>query len=193
MTSLVIQNIIFIVLVIGFGFVAKRYGRKIKSSFKILAGIIILWIASFLSFFDQFWLQISLLTAGVFISVAGMLSFAKELKRVDFNIDSVEKAVDSILTGVGGKTASIYLINERKTNRSLNSFKDASFALSIPIYKNADIIGYLVLFGERPFGKFNEEKFKTELAFLKLYLENLSLKEKEAKKRDHTVFVNSCA
>jgi signal transduction histidine kinase len=181
MTSLVIQNIIFIVLVIGFGFVAKRYGRKIKSSFKILAGIIILWIASFLSFFDQFWLQISLLTAGMFISVAGMLSFAKELKRVDFNIDSVEKAVDSILTGVGGKTASIYLINERKTIRSLNSFKDASFALSIPIYKNADIIGYLVLFGERPLGKFNEEKFKTELAFLKLYLENLSLKEKEAK------------
>jgi MFS family permease len=132
MTSLVIQNIIFIILVIGFGFVAKRYGRKIKSSFKILAGIIILWIASFLSFFDQFWLQISLLTAGVFISVAGMLSFAKELKRVDFNIDSVEKAVDSILTGVGGKTASIYLINERNNQPKFKFIQRCKFRLINP-------------------------------------------------------------
>ncbi len=182
MVSIIIQNIIFIVLAIALGFVARKYGRKVKSLFKILTGVMILWLASFLSLFDLlFWTQIFLLIAGILISIAGMISFTKELKKANFNIDSPEKAIDSILTQVGAKTASIYLFNEQKFTRNLNLLSDVRFILSIPIYENTNIIGYLILFGDKPFGKFSAEKFKTELAFLKLYLENLALKERETK------------
>jgi len=50
--------------------------------------------------------------------------------------------------------------------------------LSIPLECGKDVIGYIILYGDKPFVEFNRRDFDTELAFVKLYIENQKLTEK---------------
>ncbi|CUS93963.1 His Kinase A (phospho-acceptor) domain-containing protein [Candidatus Kryptonium thompsonii] len=108
-------------------------------------------------------------------------------------IDSIESAVNSMIKKIGAKGAVIFLEGiDKNLKFGTDKFDEGCLMLSIPIKLSDGTSCYITLYGDNPFAKFEQNDFETELAFLRLYLENLKLtQEIELVKCDSVKLKNS--
>ncbi len=180
MVQVLIQNIIFIILVAGLGFTIKILKRKFQGLKGIFMGVILLWFGSMVNFiYGYVMLSLFFMLVGAVIGFLGLRRLLREMK--DLTVDSIDKAMDLLIKKTGAK-AGLILSSEGGNlkciyrNGSVNA--DYVMMLSFPIRSDDDIIGYIVLYGDEPIVKFDEKSFESELAFIKLYIENHRLNEK---------------
>ncbi len=183
MISILIQNIIFAVLVVGLGFVIKIFNRRFKGLVNILVGVILLWFTSILNIiFGLDIFSFFILILGIAVGLHGLFLLSRELKVKGLGVDSVESAMNSIVKIVGARAGLIFSIFEKDKSfnciYNVGDIDDGTMMISIPIESEGGIIGYIILYGDKPFAEFNRTNFETELGIIKLWVENHRLSEK---------------
>ncbi len=183
MISILIQNIIFAIFIVGLGFVIKIFSGRFKGLVNILIGVILLWFASILNIifgFDLF--SFFILILGVAVNLHGLVLLSRELKVKGLGVDSVESAMNSIVKRVGAKMGLIFSVSVESKGfnciYNVGDIDDGTMMISIPIEGEGGIIGYIILYGDKPFAEFNRKNFETELGVIKLWVENHRLNEK---------------
>ena len=177
MISIVIQNIIFGILAIGIWFIVRIFGEEVRGFKWVFASVLLLWAAWLIDVLFKFnFLSISVLLLGLGFGIYGLVLISKRKERELNVIDSIESAVNSMIKKIGAKGAVIFLEGiDKNLKFGTDKFDEGCLMLSIPIKLSDGTSCYITLYGDNPFAKFEQNDFETELAFLRLYLENLKL------------------
>jgi len=194
MISIVIQNIIFGILAIGIWFIVRIFGEEVRGFKWVFASVLLLWAAWLIDVLFKFnFLSISVLLLGLGFGIYGLVLISKRKERELNVIDSIESAVNSMIKKIGAKGAVIFLEGiDKNLKFGTDKFDEGCLMLSIPIKLSDGTSCYITLYGDNPFAKFEQNDFETELAFLRLYLENLKLtQEIELVKCDSVKLKNS--
>lgn len=194
MISIVIQNIIFGILAIGIWFIVRIFKEEVRGFKWVFGSVLLLWAAWLIDVLFKFnFLSISVLLLGLGFGIYGLVLISKRRERELNVIDSIESAVNSMIKKIGAKGAVIFLEGiDKNLKFGTDKFDEGCLMLSIPIKLSDGTSCYITLYGDNPFAKFEQNDFETELAFLRLYLENLKLtQEIELVKCDSVKLKNS--
>ncbi len=177
MISIVIQNIIFCILAIGIWFVVRIFKEEVRGFKWVFGSVLLLWAAWLIDVLFKFnFLSISVLLLGLGFGIYGLVLISKRREKELNVIDSIESAVNSMIKKIGAKGAVIFLEGiDKNLKFGADKFDEGCLMLSIPIKLSDGTPCYITLYGDNPFAKFEQSDFETELAFLKLCLENLKL------------------
>ncbi|MFN3134279.1 MAG: sensor histidine kinase [Candidatus Kryptonium sp.] len=177
MISSIIQNFVFGILATGIWFIIRIFKGKVRGFKWVFASVLLLWAAWLINVLFKFdFLFVSILLLGVGLGIYGLILISRE-REGEFNtVNSIDSAINSIIKKVGAKGAVIFLEGiDKNLMFGSDKFDEECLMVSILIKLNDGTPCYITLYGDKPFAKFEQVDFETELAFLKLYLENLKL------------------